>query len=83
MWSACWCDKNIFVNCIVPGLTESEGVQNHEDLHVARQPTIASRIIKRDMVPGDIVGTLIFLASEDSDFLSGQSINVDGGRYCQ
>jgi len=76
-------DKNIFVNCIVPGFTESEGVQNHEDLHVARQPTIASRILKRDMVPEDLVGTLIFLASEDSDFLSGQSINVDGGRYCQ
>lgn len=76
-------DKNIFVNCIVPGLTESEGVQNHEDLHVARQPTVASRILKRDMVPDDLIGTLLFLASEDSDFLSGQSINVDGGRYCQ
>lgn len=76
-------DKNIFVNCIVPGFTESEGVQNHEDLHVARAPTLASRIIKRDMMPEDLVGTLLFLASEDSDFLSGQSINVDGGRYCQ
>lgn len=76
-------DQNIFVNCIVPGLTESEGVQNHEDLHVARAPTIASRILKRDMVPEDLIGTLLFLATEDSDFLSGQSINVDGGRYCQ
>ena len=76
-------DKNIFVNCIVPGFTESEGVANHPQLHVARQPTLASRIIKRDMMPEDLVGTLIFLASEDSDFLSGQSINVDGGRYCQ
>lgn len=76
-------DKNIFVNCIVPGFTESEGVQNHEDLHVARAPTLASRILKRDMVPEDLNGTLLFLASEDSDFLSGQSINVDGGRYCQ
>ena len=76
-------DKNIFVNCIVPGFTESEGVANHPQLHVARAPTLASRIIKRDMMPEDLVGTLIFLASEDSDFLSGQSINVDGGRYCQ
>lgn len=76
-------DKNIHVNCIMPGFTESEGVKNHQDLHVARQPTLASRILKRDMVPEDLVGTLLFLASEDSDFLSGQSINVDGGRYCQ
>ena len=32
-------------------------------------------------MPEDLIGTLLFLASEDSDFLSGQSINVDGGRF--
>ena len=76
-------DKNICVNCIVPGFTESEGVKNHPQLDIARAPTLQSRILKRDMVPEDLVGTLLFLASEDSDFLTGQSINVDGGKYCQ
>jgi NAD(P)-dependent dehydrogenase (short-subunit alcohol dehydrogenase family) len=76
-------DKNIFVNCLIPGLTESEGVKNHPQLDVARAPTVQSRIIKRDMMPEDLIGSLLFFASEDSDFLTGQSINVDGGRFCQ
>jgi NAD(P)-dependent dehydrogenase (short-subunit alcohol dehydrogenase family) len=40
-------------------------------------------MIKRDMMPEDLIGTLLFFASGDSDFLTGQSINVDGGKYCQ
>ena len=76
-------DQNIHVNAIVPGLTISEGVDNHPQLGVARKPTVASRIQKWKMMPEDLIGTLLFLASEDSDFLSGQSINVDGGRFCQ
>ena len=76
-------DQNIMVNCIAPGLTESEGVRDHPDLHVARAPTLASRAIKRDMLPEDLVGMLLFLASEDSDFVTGQTFNVDGGRYNQ
>ena len=70
---------NIYVNTIVVGLTESEGVKQHSQLGVARAPTLAMRAIKRDMLPEDVVGTLLFLASEDSDFITGQSINVDGG----
>jgi NAD(P)-dependent dehydrogenase (short-subunit alcohol dehydrogenase family) len=76
-------DKNIFVNCIVPGLTESEGVQNHPQLDIARAPTLQSRMLKRDMMPEDLIGALLFYATEDSDFLTGQSMNVDGGKYCQ
>ena len=76
-------DKNILVNCIAPGLTISEGVDNHPDLHVARAPTVQSRAIKREMLPDDLVGMLLFLASEDSDFVTGQTFNVDGGRYNQ
>ncbi len=73
-------EKNITVNAITPGLTESEGVKEHADLHMARAPTIAGRAIKRDMLPGDLVGAVLFLAAPDSDFLTGQTINVDGGR---
>jgi len=37
------------------------------------------RMLKRAEVPGDVVGTLVFLASDDSDFITGQTIVVDGG----
>ncbi len=76
-------DQNIMVNSIAPGLTVTEGVDNHPDLHVARAPTVQSRAIKRDMLPEDLIGMLLFLASEDSDFVTGQTFNVDGGRFNQ
>jgi len=72
-------DDNILVNCILVGLTESEGVKEHQQLGSAKAPTLAARIIKREMVPDDLLGTLYYLAGPDSDFLSGQCINVDGG----
>ena len=43
--------------------------------------TIAGRVIKRDMVPDDLIGAIVFLMTPDSDFITGQMINVDGGRY--
>ncbi len=74
---------NIHVNTIVVGFTESEGVKQHSQLGVARGPTLAMRAIQRDMLPEDIVGAMLFLAGEDSDFITGQSINVDGGALNQ
>jgi NAD(P)-dependent dehydrogenase (short-subunit alcohol dehydrogenase family) len=72
---------NITVNCVLPGYTESDGVRENPSLHVARAPTLAARIIKRDMVPDDLVGAIMFLMTPDSDFMTGQSLNVDGGRF--
>ena len=37
------------------------------------------RSIKRDEMPEDIVGAMVFLASADSDFITGQTIVIDGG----
>jgi NAD(P)-dependent dehydrogenase (short-subunit alcohol dehydrogenase family) len=72
---------NITVNSIAPGYTESDGTRENPSLHVARAPTLAARVIKRDMVPEDLVGALVFLMTPDSDFITGQMINVDGGRF--
>ena len=73
-------NDNILVNCMIVGLTESDGVKNNETmLNAAKQGTLAARIIKRAMLPDDLLGTLYFLSSEDSDFLTGQCINIDGG----
>ncbi len=68
----------ICVNTLAPGLTIS-GAQNEEHLKQSRASSLARRAIKRDQVPEDLVGTLVYLASKDSDFLTGQLLAVDGG----
>lgn len=71
---------NICVNAIAPGLTMSEGVVvNPEWTGTANAGTVASRAIRRDQVPADLLGTLIYLCSDDSNFVTGQTIAVDGG----
>jgi NAD(P)-dependent dehydrogenase (short-subunit alcohol dehydrogenase family) len=71
---------NICVNAIAPGLTMSEAVvDNPEWGGSAGDATVASRALKRAQQPADIVGTLLYLASEASDFVTGQTIVVDGG----
>jgi NAD(P)-dependent dehydrogenase (short-subunit alcohol dehydrogenase family) len=72
---------NICVNTLAPGFTVSDSVveQNPGHLASAREPAIQRRALKRDEVPEDLVGTLIFLASAESDFITGQTLAVDGG----
>ena len=73
-------DKNIQVNAIAPGLTESESIQGHTGFDPARGPTVQSRSIKREMLPEDLLGSLMYLITADSDFVTGQTLNVDGGK---
>lgn len=73
-------EKNIQVNAIAPGLTESEGLAANSGFDMARGPTVASRSIKREMLPEDLLGTLLYLSTSDSDFVTGQTLNVDGGK---
>jgi NAD(P)-dependent dehydrogenase (short-subunit alcohol dehydrogenase family) len=71
---------NICVNTLAPGLTLSDSIEaNAEHLAFARDRVVQSRAIQRDGYPGDLLGALIFLASADSDFVTGQTIAVDGG----
>ena len=71
---------NICVNSLAPGLTLSDSIQaNPEHIRFARDRVVASRAIQRDGYPQDLVGALLFLASSDSDFVTGQTIAVDGG----
>ena len=73
-------DKNIQVNAIAPGLTESEALQGNTGFDPAREPTVQSRSIKREMLPEDLLGTLMYLITPDSNFVTGQTLNVDGGK---
>src|ERR1700685_270714 len=74
-------EYNICVNNLAPGFTLSDTVVNENPGHLehSRQPAIVRRAIKRDEFPEDLLGALIFLASPDSDFITGQTIAVDGG----
>jgi 3-oxoacyl-[acyl-carrier protein] reductase len=68
----------ITVNAITPGATETE-VPRRTVTPAQVEKIIASQAIKRRERPADLVGTVAFLASSDSDFITGQTINVDGG----
>lgn len=73
-------DAGIRCNCLAPGLTMSANVAANGDwAGRISEANIASRCLKREAVPEDLTGTLIFLASGDSDFMTGQTIVVDGG----
>jgi NAD(P)-dependent dehydrogenase (short-subunit alcohol dehydrogenase family) len=73
-------EYGIAVNTISPGYILSDtGLENVGHVEETRGPVRNSRAFKRDAYPDDLIGTLVFLASSDSDFVTGQSIVVDGG----
>jgi 3-oxoacyl-[acyl-carrier protein] reductase len=66
------------VNAVTPGSTRTE-IERATITPEARQKMAEATALRRVQVPGDLVGTVLFLASTDSDFITGQTINVDGG----
>jgi NAD(P)-dependent dehydrogenase (short-subunit alcohol dehydrogenase family) len=70
----------IRVNCVVPGNTLSEE-NAAEDIVRMRTAAADERALKRVQRPEDLVGAVLFFASADSDFITGQSLVVDGGAY--
>jgi 3-oxoacyl-[acyl-carrier protein] reductase len=69
---------NICVNCVAPGSTLSEENPD-EDVVKMRTAAVSSRALRRVQTPGDLVGAVAFFASPDSDFITGQTLVVDGG----
>jgi 3-oxoacyl-[acyl-carrier protein] reductase len=67
----------ICVNAVAPGFTITEAALTHG--REAAERSILSRAIPRAQTPSDLTGTIIFLASADSDFLTGQLLVVNGG----
>lgn len=70
----------ICVNSLAPGAVMSDTIMQNV-AHVQRYHQFATqqRALKRDMVPQDLLGALVFLASSASDFVTGQTLAVDGG----
>jgi NAD(P)-dependent dehydrogenase (short-subunit alcohol dehydrogenase family) len=72
---------NILVNCVAPGFTMSAGVEAHpEVVEKLRDVSVSARTIQRDQLPEDVTGAVVFLAGPGSDFITGQSIVIDGGQ---
>lgn len=71
--------SGITVNAIAPGATASPTVIEARGGVV--RPLRGGRILDRTEVPEDLIGTLVYLASPASDFVTGQTIVVDGGSY--
>ncbi|SDG80808.1 3-oxoacyl-[acyl-carrier protein] reductase [Lentzea fradiae] len=71
-------DHPITVNLVTPGLVVTPAA-----VAVLPEPLLAMqrerRSFHRDEVPADVVGSVFFLASDDAAFITGQTLNVDGG----
>jgi NAD(P)-dependent dehydrogenase (short-subunit alcohol dehydrogenase family) len=72
----------VLVNCVAPGFTMSAGVEEHpEVIEKLRDVSVASRTLQRDQVPRDVVGAVVFLCTPAADFITGQTMVIDGGQY--
>lgn len=83
-------DSGIRVNCLCPGITEDTGVWSHvsagyvENLKMPREQVVkqftAKVPLKRLARIDDVVAATLFLASDGADYMTGQAVNVTGGR---
>lgn len=73
-------EYGICVNSVAPGLTCTDVMEAEKDFSLKRfDRSVSARSIQRIQQPEDLVGTIIYLASSDSDFVTGQCIVVNGG----
>jgi NAD(P)-dependent dehydrogenase (short-subunit alcohol dehydrogenase family) len=72
----------VLVNCVAPGFTMSAGVEeNPQVVEQLRDVSVSSRTLRRDQVPEDVVGAVVFLCGPGSTFVTGQTMVIDGGQY--
>lgn len=73
----------IRVNAIAPSAVMTEGTAEYfgERLEKSAQAIAASQTLKRNLEPGDLVGTVVYLVSDESRFMTGQTLMVDGGTH--
>jgi NAD(P)-dependent dehydrogenase (short-subunit alcohol dehydrogenase family) len=70
----------IRVNALAPGLTRTDLNSKDLDDETFYKMRVARIPLGRVMAPEDLVGAAVFLASPDSDSMTGQTLQVDGGR---
>ncbi len=68
----------IHVNCISPGMTDTEFIGNIPEK--ARLITARQAPLRRLAIPDDVAAAVVFLASESSNFITGETLRVNGGQ---
>jgi 3-oxoacyl-[acyl-carrier protein] reductase len=71
------CTRGITVNAVAPGFIETEMTHNLSD--AARQAFMTRVLINRAGLPNDVAAAVLFLASDDASYITGQVLAVDGG----
>ncbi len=71
--------KKILVNSVLPGVTETEGLQAAPEAEFFRNYAVAQTPLGRVGKPQDIAGVVAFLASDDAKWITGQLITASGG----
>ncbi len=72
------CPDGITVNAVLPGATFTE-IPRKTVTPEQKQSIVAMQCVPRPQIPDDLIGVVLFLASDASAFMTGQSLNVDGG----
>ena len=73
-------DFNINVNAVAPGLVMTEAMQAALSEEDSKQ-VVATQLIKRSIQPEDIAGVVVFLASDEADVITGQTLAANAGEY--
>lgn len=75
-------DHQILVNSVAPGFTLTERVKENQVLvDGVKEPSLRTRLLKRDMSPEDVAGAVGFFFGAAAGFITGQTLVVDGGAY--
>lgn len=74
-----WAGDKIRVNAVAPGVTLTKMTAGMRGIEAVEKPQIERTAMKRWGMPEDIAPTFLFLASTGAQFITGQTINVDGG----
>ena len=70
----------VTVNAIAPGLIRSDGTSKgiHDELGLFDM-VVAHQAVKRNGLPDDLTGAISFLLSDEAEFITGQTLVIDGG----
>lgn len=82
-WAREFGQYGVTVNAIAPGAFPTDAEKIHPNLDAYNQFILDHQAIKRRGDPRDIANTLMFLACEESSFITGQTLNIDGGWVMQ